>query len=315
MSAAAPAALFGLRYQPHPEVWVMIAALLAVGFYAVRVLGPAALSARASGRNVGLGPGSAMVTRGQKVCFGSAVVLLWLSADWPMHDIAEEHLYSVHMVQHLLISFAVPPLLLLAMPEWLARMLVLDGTRSSSALRRLCHPVAAGVAFNAVQALLHWGTVVDLSVRNGAFHYLMHLLVFITALLMWMPVLGPLRELHLSEPAKMVYLFTMSIVPTVPAAWLTFAEGVVYPAYDHPFRLWGMSVTADQQAAGAIMKVVGGGFLWALIGVRFFRWSSAQRRADEAARRERHASQTLTTADVEAELAELAKAGPAPREP
>ena len=26
----------------------------------------------------------------------------------------------------------------------------------------------------------------------------------------------------------MLYLFLMSIVPTVPAGWLTFAEGIVY---------------------------------------------------------------------------------------
>ena len=292
------------RLQLHPEVWLTVGVLAALGFYAVRVVGPLAMR--------GPTPPAAIATKRQKLCFAAGLGLLWLSADWPMHDIAEEYLYSVHMVQHLLISFAVPPLLLLAVPEWLARLIVLDASRSSRLLRCLCHPVAAGVAFNAVQALTHWSAVVDLSVRSGAFHYLMHLLVFATALLMWMPVLGPLRELQLSEPAKMVYLFTMSIVPTVPAAWLTFAEGVVYPAYDHGARLWGVSVTADQQAAGAIMKVIGGGYLWTLIAFRFFRWSAAQRRSEESERRQRFAASTITAADVEAELA---AAGPAPREP
>ena len=289
------------RFQFHPEVWLTVAALVGLGFYAVRVVGPVALPA-----------GSAAVSRGQKLCFAAGVALLWVAADWPMHDIAEQYLYSVHMVQHLLISFVVPPLLLLAVPEWLARLIVLDGSRSARVLRRLVHPLVAGVAFNAVQALMHWGAVVDLSVRSGAFHYLMHLLVFGTALAMWTPVVGPLRELQLSEPGKMVYLFAMSIVPTVPAAWLTFAEGSVYPVYDHAQRLWGISVTADQQAAGAIMKVLGGFYLWTLIGIRFFRFSSAQRRADAAERRDRFAAATLTTADMEAEFERL---GPAPQEP
>ena len=306
------AAVSAWRLQLHPEVWLAVGALIALGFYAVRVVGPVALQAQARDRRSGADGGAVIVTRAQKVSFAAGVAVFWLAADWPMHDIAEDYLYSVHMVQHLLFSFVVPPLLLLAVPEWLARLIVLDGSRSAAALRRLCHPVAAGVAFNAVQALTHWGAAVDLSVRNGAFHYLMHLLVFTTALAMWTPVLGPLRELQLSEPAKMVYLFAMSIVPTVPAAWLTFAEGAVYSAYDHGNRLWGLSVTADQQAAGAIMKVVGGGYLWTLIGIRFFRWSAVQRRADEAERRRQFAENTLTTADVEAELA---RAGPAPREP
>ena len=53
-------------------------------------------------------------------------------------------------------------------------------------------------------------------------------------------------------------------MPTVPAGWLTFAEGVVYSAYDHAEPLWGISPTDDQQAAGAVMKVIGGFYLWAL---------------------------------------------------
>ena len=150
------------------------------------------------------------------------------------------------------------------MPEWLARLIVVDGSRSAKVIRRLVHPLVAAVVFNALQGLMHWNTLVELSVRSGPFHYAMHLLMFASALAMWTPVVGPLRELHLSEPGKMVYLFAMSIVPTVPAAWLTFAEGSVYPIYDHARRLWGISVTADQQAAGAVMKVLGGFYLWTL---------------------------------------------------
>ena len=289
------------RFQFHPEVWLTVAAVVGLGFYVVRSVAP-----------VALGPGAVAVTRRQRLCFVAGTALLWVSADWPMHDIAEEYLYSVHMVQHLLISFVVPPLLLMAVPEWLARLIVVDGSRSARVLRRLVHPLVAGVAFNAFQALMHWNAVVDLSVRSGPFHYAMHLLVFTSALAMWTPVVGPLREWQLSEPGKMVYLFAMSIVPTVPAAWLTFAEGSVYPIYDHAQRLWGISVTADQQAAGAIMKVLGGTYLWSLIAIKFFRYAAAQRHADAAARRSRFRAETLTTADVEAEFERL---GPPAEEP
>ncbi len=289
------------RFQFHPEVWLTVAAVVGLGFYVVRVVAP-----------VAVGAGTVAVTRRQRLCFFAGTALLWVSADWPMHDIAEEYLYSVHMVQHLLISFVVPPLLLLAVPEWLARLIVVDGSRSAKVIRRLVHPLVAAVVFNALQGLMHWNTLVELSVRSGPFHYAMHLLMFASALAMWTPVVGPLRELHLSEPGKMVYLFAMSIVPTVPAAWLTFAEGSVYPIYDHARRLWGISVTADQQAAGAVMKVLGGFYLWTLIAIKFFRYSAAQRHADADARRKRFVADTLTTADVEAEFQRL---GPPPSEP
>jgi len=60
-------------------------------------------------------------------------------------------------------------------------------------------------------------------------------------------------------------------VPTIPAAWLTFAEGTVYHAYDQPVRVWGMSIVDDQQLAGAIMKTGGAIFLWSIIIFLFFK--------------------------------------------
>lgn len=264
------------EYELHPEVWLLVAGLVGLGIYAVRAIGPLVVPA-----------GQPIVTRVQKRYFVAGIFLLWLAADWPMHDIAEEHLYSVHMVQHLLISFIVPPLLLMALPAWLARLIVLEKGTVQRALRFLAKPVVAGVIFNVVQVLTHWGAVVDLSVENGAFHYVLHLAVFFSALLMWFPVLGPLPEMQMSEPAKMLYLFLMSIVPTVPAGWLTFAEGVVYKSYDTTDPLWGISPVHDQQAAGAVMKIVGGFYLWGLIAIRFARYATGQREADFDARRRR----------------------------
>lgn len=285
------AALDPWGYELHPEVWLLIGAIVGLAVYAVRVIGPMVVP-----------PGEPVVTTAQKRFFVAGVLLLWLAADWPMHDIAEEYLYSVHMLQHLLISFIVPPLLLLALPEWLARLVILDGGGASRVLRFLTRPLVAGVLFNVFQVVTHWGAVVNLSVDNGAFHYGLHLCVFFSGLLMWFPVLGPLKELQMSEPGKMLYLFLMSIVPTVPAGWLTFAEGVVYEAYDNPERLWGISVIDDQQAAGVVMKILGGFFLWIVIAVRFFRYATAQRVEEIAARRVPVAS--LTYADVEREFDE-----------
>ncbi len=264
------------EFEAHPAVWLLIAGIVALGYYAVRHIGPLVVP-----------DGQTVVTKRQKRCFALAVLLLWVAADWPMHDIAEEYLYSVHMAQHLLIAFIVPPLFLLATPEWLARLIVVDGGAVSRVLRTLTRPVLAAVIFNALQILSHWSAVVNLSVENGVFHYTIHLAVFFSALLMWFCVVGPLPELQIGEPAKMVYLFASSIVPTVPAGWLTFAEGVVYSAYDHADPLWGISPTDDQQAAGAVMKVIGGFYLWALIAIRYFRFTSGRREADLAARRTR----------------------------
>jgi len=285
-------------FEAHPEVWLLIAGIVGLGVYATRSIGPLVVD-----------EGTTIVTKAQKRYFFAGVFLLWIAADYPMHDIAEDYLYSVHMFQHLLIAFIVPPLLLLAMPEWLARLLVLDGGVTSRILRVLTKPIVAGVIFNIFQVLTHWGAVVNTSAENGPFHYMIHLGVFFSALLMWFPVLGPLKEVQMSEPGKLVYLFLMSIVPTVPAGWLTFAEGVVYDAYDNDTNLWGMSPTDDQQLAGAIMKVVGGFYLWGMIAIRFFRYTARLRQEDLESRRHRG---RLTYSDVSRAFDE---AGEPPREP
>tara|TARA_B100000700_G_scaffold39948_2_gene40422 strand:- start:4242 stop:5072 length:831 start_codon:yes stop_codon:yes gene_type:complete len=246
-------------WKAHPEVWVLVIAVSILGFWAVKVIGPKVVD-----------PGQKVISKRQKITFIVATVLLFVSADWPLHDIAEDHLYSAHMLQHLLITFIIPPLFLLSIPMWLANLLVVSDTFSSQIIRKLSHPVVAGVIFNALVALTHWSGFVQFSADSGIFHYTIHVLLFITALLMWLPVVSPIPELRLSLPGQMFYLFLMSIIPTVPAAWLTFAEGTVYNHYDDGYQMWGISVQSDQQAAGLIMKLLGGFYLWGIIVFKFY---------------------------------------------
>ncbi len=261
------------RWQAHPEVWFLVLAILACGWWAVRVIGPRVVPA-----------GQPVATTFQRRAFVAATVLLLASADWPVHDIAEAHLYSVHMVQHMAITFIVPPLYLLATPAWLVRLLLLEGGAGSRLVRRMAHPVVAGVVFNALVAITHWSGVVQLSFDSGMFHYSLHLVLFLSALLMWVPVAAPLPELRISLPGQMIYLFLMSIIPTIPAAWLTFAEGVVYGHYDDGFQMWGVSVQSDQQVAGLIMKLLGGFYLWGIIILKFIGYSRIHRRDGQVMR-------------------------------
>ena len=246
------------RFQVHPEVWVLVVALIASYAYAIRVLGP---------RIVRDGN---VVNRRQGVAFVSAITLLWIASDWPIHDISEEYLYSVHMFQHMVLSYFVPPLVLLSIPRWLFDIAI-DKSAAGRAVRFATRPVVAGLFFNVVVMTTHIPALVNQSVSNGPLHYTLHVLVVMSSLLMWSPICGPVVERRLSYGGQMIYLFLMSVVPTVPAAWLTFAEGVVYKHYDIPVRVWGLSVTTDQQLAGAIMKTGGSIFLWSIIVFLFFR--------------------------------------------
>ena len=248
------------KFDPHPDVWVLVLSLAGGYWAAIRRLGP---------RLAGDGP---VVTRRQLTWFAVGVVLLELSADWPVHDIAEKYLFSVHMAEHTMYSLVIPPILLLGTPSWLLRWVL---GPVLPIVRRLARPVPAALLFNGVLAFTHWPAWVDLTLRSEPFHLFSHTLLFTTSLVMWLPVVNSDPSLPtLTGPAKMLYLFLQGIVPTVPAAFLLFADGVVYHHYATVPRLWGLSAVEDQQIAGAIMKVGGTMILWGTIVGVFFRWYS-----------------------------------------
>ena len=250
-----------IGWHAHLDVWALVAAL-GVGYWvALRRWGPRHVS-----------PGEPPASRTQVTCFVLGLGTLWLASDWPIHELAEERLFSVHMVQHLLMSLVAPPLLLAGTPGWLLRSL-LRPRWLFAVVRRLARPLPALVLFNAFIAFSHWPLVVDLAVRSELAHFTLHAVLVATALLMWMPVLSPMFEIpRLRYAGQMLYLFAQSIVPTVPATFLTFADGPIYPFYGLAASLIGIDPVTDQRVAGLIMKIIGGLILWGLIAVLFFRW-------------------------------------------
>lgn len=257
-------------WQPHPEVWLLLASLLGLALYATKVLGPKVVP-----------DGEPIVTGRQKGFFAFGMVVLWLATDWPMHDIGEQQLYSVHMVQHFLLTLVIPPVFLLATPSWLPKAVFGDGV-VDRVIHVMARPIPVVVMFAASTLLVHWAVVVNLSAEVGWFHYLVHVAIVTTSLLVWMPICGPYPELRSSLPVQMMLLFLISIIPTVPAGWLTFAETVIYDSYDEGTRLWGVGILVDQQMAGLIMKVGGTLYLWGIIATIFFRWAMRHEEAERA---------------------------------
>jgi putative membrane protein len=278
------------RFQAHPEVWLLMVSLIASYVYMVRVIGPKAVPV-----------GERVVSGKQIAAFTAGISLLWFGSDWPVHDIGEQYLYSVHMFQHMIFSYFAPPLLLLSLPTWMARVLLGTG-RTYRVGSWLSKPVVAGLWFNGIVMITHIPGVVNTSTENAVLHYSLHFLVVTAALMMWTPVCGPIEEWRMGPGGKCIYLFLMSVVPTVPAGWLTFAEGVVYKHYSEPVRVWGISVTDDQQIAGAIMKIGGAMYLWAITIFIFFKRFSAGFDGDNSYVRKHRIPDAEITGNDEREL-------------
>jgi Predicted membrane protein len=210
--------------------------------------------------------------------FVTGVAVLWIGADWPIHDLAERYLYSVHMVQHLMFTLVAAPILIAGMPPWMLRRM-LRPKAVKRVFRFLTRPLVALILFNSVLLFAHWPAVVTVSVHSEWFHFGLHTALTLSALVVWWPIMSPLPELPaLPAPGQLIYLFLQSLAPTIPASFLTFGTHPLYPVYATFPRIWGISVLTDQLLAGLIMKLVGGAILWGFIAVVFFRWYAEEKR-------------------------------------
>jgi putative membrane protein len=274
-------------WSPHPDVWLIVG-LLATGYaLAIVRIGPR------------VAPAGEVVTRDQLVYFSLGLLALWMVSDWPVHDIAEKANYSVHMMQHLTFSIVAAPLMLLGTPGWLLRWLLRPEWLFKT-VKWLARFLPALILYNLVLVLAHWPAVVDLTLHNGFYHFLAHSVIFVTALIVWLPIVSPIPEIpRYSPPIQMVYLFLQSVVPTIPASFLTFGSKPLYHYYEHVHQLFGLSALDDQRVAGLIMKLGGGLTLWMVITVVFFRWF-AEEEGGYTPRRER---------TIERELRELQEMG------
>ncbi len=200
-------------------------------------------------------------------CFLAGLVTVYVAIASPL-DAFAGLLLQVHMIQHLLLMVAVPPLLLLGAPP-VALLRGLPARVAKDALgpflawpalwraaRWLTHPLVCWSAFVAATWLWHVPVLYQLALRHPVWHAVEHATFLATGLLFWWPVVQPwpsrARWPRWSIP---LYLLMADLQNTVFAALLVFSERLVYPAYAVVPRLGGLSALDDQVAAGAIMWV------------------------------------------------------------
>jgi putative membrane protein len=244
----------------HPSVLVGTGLLGALYFYGI---GPWR-------RRRGLPP----VPRWKVASFCASLVVLLGALNGPMHDLSDYYLFSVHMVQHLLLTLLFPPLLLLGIPGWLIEPLLRPPAVRRVA-RVLTHPVAAAVIFSVTVAVWHVGQYYELMMRNHDVHIVTHLMFMATATLLWWPVMSPVPEIlpRLGYGLGMLYLFLVGIPMQIVAALITLSGRVLYPWYSAAPRTWGLSPLDDQQLGGLLMWVPGNLWMFLAIGVLFFVWA------------------------------------------
>lgn len=227
-----------------------------------------------------IAPAARPASPGQWVMWYLGLLTMFIVSSWPLHDIGETALFSVHMVEHMVIVYVSAPLLLLGLPRWMADATI-GHPRVARYLRPLVHPVPAFTVLTVALIAIHWPVAVETMITSEPAHFIIHLVLFLGALLAWMPVRSPTPALpRIGTPMQMMYLFFHSLLPTIPASFLTFSSAPIYPIYGDASLAWGIDPVTDQTVAGLIMKLGGGVLLWAAIAIIWFRWVSREREWD-----------------------------------
>jgi putative membrane protein len=269
-------------------------------------------------RRVNAAHPSTPVPRARSLAFAGGLVALAfaLLSGIETYDTA---LFSVHMVQHVLIILVAAPLIALAAPITLLLRVARPEARRrwilpvlhSRVLKAVSHPVVAWALFAGVMWATHFSALFDLALEHPWVHDLEHLLFLSVALLFWWPAVGldpaPWRMPH---AARGMYVFLQMPQNTFLAVVILYAAAPLYPHYATLDRSWGPSALVDQQIAGGIMWLAGDLLFIAAIGaivagwMRFEERNSAisDRRADAEraavqAREARHAERLAEQQD------------------
>jgi putative membrane protein len=216
------------------------------------------------------------VSGGQKAAFVGGIAVLFVALGPPLDDWSDHYLLTAHMAQHLLLTLAAPPLLLLGTPAWL--LAPLARRRLTDRLGYwLTRPAVAFIVANAVFVVWHMPALYDAALTHEPIHVLEHGLFFTTALLAWWPLLGPLPAWPRLQPLpQCLYLFLWTIPGGIVGAFITFAAPGLYAPYDRAPRIFGIDLTTDQQIAGLLMWVATSSLYLLLITAIFFRYASRE---------------------------------------
>lgn len=204
-------------------------------------------------------------------------------------------LFSVHMVQHVLLVLVVAPLIALAAPVTLILRLSSPSTRRrwilpilhSRPMRVLAFPVVAWLIFAGVMWTSHFSSLFNLALEDPLVHDLEHGLFLISALLFWWPAVGldpaPWR---IGYPARIVDVFMQMTQNTFLAVVILNTTGVLYPHYSTLGRPYGIDPLADQRLAAGVMWIAGDLIFLAAIMLLVAGWMRADARGQPRADRQ-----------------------------
>jgi len=204
-------------------------------------------------------------------------------------------LFSVHMVQHVLLILVSAPLLALAAPVTLLLRVSSADTRRgwilpflhSRLVRVLANPVVASLVLATVMWVSHFSPLFDVALEDPLVHDMEHLLFLTAALLFWWPVvaLDPAPS-RMGHPGRLTHVFLQMTQNTFLAVVLLGASTVLYGHYATLTLPWVSDPLEDQKLAAGVMWIAGDAIFIGALMALMFGWMRAEERATPRADRQ-----------------------------
>lgn len=254
----------------HTEPLLLIS-LLAIGWGWAVLAGP---------MRERLAPGQAFPMK-EAWYFYLGLGISYLAVGSPLDAVGERFLFSAHMLQHNILMYITPLLILRGLPGWMLDGLFWRVPTVESIWRRLTHPVAAGVVFTGIFSGWHYPELYEMALVRKPIHILEHMTMFAVSFLMWWPIATRSRRLpSISYGSQILFVFALAVGQLPVFAWLTFSGSVHYPTYAFAPRIIPLSPLEDQILGGVLMKTAQMFSGLAVMGVAFIRWYRETEEAD-----------------------------------
>jgi putative copper resistance protein D len=220
------------------------------------------------------------VSTWRSIAFLGGLLTLFVALASPIDTFADD-LFSVHMLQHVLISFVSAPLLVLGAPGTLllrvaspaARRTILIPVLHSRVVRVLTFPLVTWLLFAVVMWVAHFSPIFELALESDTVHQLEHLAFLASGFLYWLPAIGsdPLPW-RLGGSGRLLYLFLGMPQSSVLGLVIVSQTTVMYHHYIAAGAL------ADQRLAGTVMWIGADVMSFVLIGVAGWQWLRTEAR-------------------------------------
>ncbi|CAM3818576.1 MULTISPECIES: cytochrome c oxidase assembly protein [Mesobacillus] len=235
------------------------------------------------------------ISQKQKLSFYTGAGLFIFALGTPI-DAVGDYLFSVHMVIQSIIYLAVPPLILYGLPD--KELEVFFSKRSF--LKRTNHiltkPILALLLFNGFFSFYHVPFIFDFIMGSSLYMTLSIIFLLILSFIMWWPVVSPVKSMDNMKPLyKIAYVCGMGILLTPACALIIFSKELLYNSYLHSPSLFGVSSLDDQQAGGALMKIIQEIIYGTVIAFIFFAWAKDQRNDEIEDRLEKFEEEYLSS--------------------